>query len=95
MLRQVNSNDKHIQNNKPDLFNDIYPEAFVRQFVDISNQLADNYIYTIERNIYYLDNFEKLTPEFMKLMKDYYDEKNQDWLDKYKPKRMESDIDKL
>lgn len=80
---------------KDDLFKDKYPEAFVRQFVDISNQLADNYIYTIERNIYYLDNFEKLTPEFIKLMKDYYDEKNQDWLDKYKPLRMESDVDKL
>ena len=80
---------------KLDLFKDKYPEAFVRQFVDISNQLADNYIYAIERNIYYLDNFENLTPEFIKLMKDYYDEKNQDWLDKYKPVRMESDVDKL
>lgn len=80
---------------KDDLFKDKYPEAFVRQFVDVSNQLADNYIYTIERNIYYLDNFEKLTPDFIKLMKDYYDEKNQDWLDKYKPLRMESDMDKL
>ena len=80
---------------KDDLFKDKYPEAFIRQFVDISNQLADNYIYAIELNIYYLDNFEKLTPEFIKLMKDYYDEKNQDWLDKYKPLRMESDVDKL
>jgi hypothetical protein len=80
---------------KADLFGDKYPEAFVRQFVEISNYMADNYIYTIERNIYYLDNFEKMTPDFLKLMKDYYDEKNQDWLDKYKPRRMESDVDKL
>jgi hypothetical protein len=42
-----------------------------------------------------LDNFEKLTPQFLKLMKDYYNEKNQDWLDKYKPLRMDSDVDKL
>jgi hypothetical protein len=84
-----------ILKDKDDLFDDKYPEAFVRQFVDISNHLADNYIYTIERNIYYLDNFENMTPEFIKLMKDYYDEKNQDWIDKYNPRRMESDIDKL
>jgi hypothetical protein len=77
------------------LFDDKYPEAFVSQFVDISNHLADNYIYAIERNIYYLDNFENMTPQFMKLMKDYYDEKNQDWIDKYNPKRMESNVDKL
>jgi hypothetical protein len=36
-----------------------------------------------------------MTPDFLKLMKDYYDEKNQDWLDKYKPRLMESDVDKL
>lgn len=78
-----------------DLFNDKYPEAFVRQFVDISNQLADNYIYTIERNIYYLDNFDDMSPEFIKLMKKYYDEKNQDWIDKYKPMRINGILDKL
>jgi len=89
VLRKFNSNTQY------DLFGDRYPEAFVSQFVDISNHLADNYIYAIERNIYYLDNFEKMTPDFLKLVKDYYDEKNQDWLDKYKPRRMESDLDKL
>ncbi len=78
-----------------DLFQDKYPEAFVRQFVAISRQLADNYCYTIERNIYYLDNYENITPEFAQMARDYYDEKNQDWLDKYKPKRIENEVDKL
>jgi hypothetical protein len=78
-----------------DLFKDRYPEAFVRQFVAISRQLADNYCYTIERNIYYLDNYEHITPEFARMAKDYYDEKNQDWLDKYKPRRIENEVDKL
>lgn len=78
-----------------DLFQDKYPEAFVRQFVAISQQLADNYCYTIERNIYYLDNYEHITPEFMKMMRDYYDEKNEDWLDQYKPKRIENEINRL
>ena len=78
-----------------DLFHDKYPEAFVRQFVAISRQLADNYCYTIERNIYYLDNYEHITPEFSKMARDYYDEKNRDWLDKYKPKRIENEVDRL
>ena len=78
-----------------DLFNDKYPMAFVRQFVDISTRLAENYCYTIERNIYYLDNYEKITPEFVKMLKDYYDEKNHDWLDKYKPIRLDNDPDIL
>ena len=78
-----------------DLFKDKYPEAFVRQFVSISRQLADNYCYTIERNIYYLDNYEHITAEFSKMARDYYDEKNLDWLDKYKPKRIENEVDRL
>ncbi len=77
------------------LFHDRYPESFVRQFTAISQQLADNYCYTIERNIYYLDNYEHITKEFAKMMRDYYDEKNQDWIDKYKPKRIENEVDRL
>ena len=69
-----------------DVLRDKYPQAFVSQFLQVSNELADKFVYTIERNIYYLDNFDKLTPEFMKLMKTYYDEKNHDWIQKYKPR---------
>jgi hypothetical protein len=42
-----------------------------------------------------LNNYEKITPEFAKLARDYYNEKNHDWLDKYKPKRIENEVDKL
>lgn len=83
------------EDSQKDLFNDKYPEAFVRQFVAVSQQLADNYCYTIERNIYYLDNYEHITPEFRKLARDYYDEKNHDWLDRYQPKRIENEVDRL
>jgi len=55
------------------------------------NQLKD----TIERNIYYLDNYEDITPEFARMARDYYDEKNQDWIDKYQPQRIENEVDKL
>jgi hypothetical protein len=29
------------------------------------------------------------------MARDYYDEKNLDWLDKYKPKRIENEVDRL
>jgi hypothetical protein len=81
--------------NEYDLFKDIYPIAFVKQIVDISTRLSENYCYTIERNIYYLDNYENITPQFAKMLKDYYNEKNHDWIDKYKPIRIENDTFKL
>ena len=95
---KLNNFDKQTKKEKTninDLFNDLYPEAFVRQITEISNRLSENYCYTIERNIYYLDNYEHITPQFAKMLKDYYNEKNHDWIDKYKPKRMENDIFKL
>ena len=78
-----------------DLFGDEYPEAFVRQMVQSSTELADNFVYTIERQIYFVDNEEMITPDFIKLLKTYYDEKNKDWIDKYKPMRLENYKDKL
>jgi hypothetical protein len=78
-----------------DLFGDEYPEAFVRQMVQASTELADNFVYTIERQIYFVDNEEMITPDFIKLLKTYYDEKNKDWIDKYNPMRLENYKDKL
>jgi hypothetical protein len=78
-----------------DLFGDEYPEAFVRQMVQASTELADNFVYTIERQIYFVDNEEMITQDFIKLLKTYYDEKNKDWIDKYKPMRLENYKDKL
>ena len=72
-----------------DLFNDMYPEAFVRQFIKSSTNLADNFIYTIERQIYFVDNKDVITKDFVKLFYDYYNEKNEDWVRKYKPIRLE------
>ena len=72
-----------------DLFNDMYPESFVRQFIKASKDLSDNYVYTIERQIYFIDNKDALPKEFNKLFYDYYNEKNEDWIRKYKPMRLD------
>jgi hypothetical protein len=70
-----------------DLFNGEYPEEFVYQVIEISSHLADNYAKSIERIIYYMDNMEEIKlddVEFMKLSEKYIEEKNADWLKRYK-----------
>jgi len=76
---------KFKQGEEVDLFADTYLESFVRQMVQASTILADNFVYTIERQIYFVDNSDVITPDFIKLFYDYYNEKNKDWLDKYNP----------
>ena len=71
-----------------DLYNDMYPEAFVRQMIQASTLLADTFVYTIERQIYFVDNKDAMPKEFIKLFYDYYNEKNEDWIRKYKPMRL-------
>ena len=72
-----------------DLYNDMYPEAFVRQMIQVSTILSDNFVYTIERQIYFVDNKDTMPKEFIKLFYDYYNEKNEDWIRKYKPMRLD------
>jgi hypothetical protein len=72
-----------------DLFNDSYPEEFVIQVQNISEKLASNYVNSIERIIYYLDNFDALGKDYQKHIENYMEEKNDDWVRKYKPMRLE------
>jgi hypothetical protein len=69
-----------------DLFGDKYPEAFVAQVLTISESLAQNYVNSIERIIYYMDNYSLLNKEYEKHIEKYIEEKNDDWIKKYNPK---------
>ena len=68
-----------------DFFNDKYPETFVRQVVDISKRLAENWCFTIQKQIYYSDNMDVLDKDksFLKMANDYIKEKNLDFIEKY------------
>jgi hypothetical protein len=72
-----------------DLFNDTYPEEFVIQIQKISEILASNYVNSIERIIYYVDNIDALGKDYQKHIESYMEEKNNDWIRKYKPIRLE------
>jgi len=73
-----------------DLFGDEYPEEFVAQVVNISEQLAHNYVNSIERIIYYVDNYNKMGDEYKSYVEKYIEEKNEDWVRRYRPKKLEN-----
>jgi hypothetical protein len=72
------------------LFRDSYPEEFVAQVLAISEKLASNYVNSIERIIYYVDNNDALGNEYMRHIDKYIKEKNEDWLDRYRPRKLEN-----
>ena len=70
-------------------FNKTYPEEFVIQVQHICEKLASNYINSIERIIYYVDNIDELGKDYQKHIESYIAEKNEDWIRKYKPLRLD------
>ena len=82
-------NDPKFNKEEYDLFNDSYPEEFVIQVQNISEKLASNYVNSIERIIYYVDNFDALGKDYQKHIESYMEEKNNDWIRKYKPMRLD------
>ena len=73
-----------------DLFQDTYPEEFVAQVLSISERLTQNYVDSIERIIYYVDNHESLGMEYRKHIEKYIEEKNEDWISRYRPRKLEN-----
>ena len=73
-----------------DLFRDTYPEEFVAQALAISEKLTTNYVNSIERIIYYVDNNDSLGSHYTRHIDKYIKEKNEDWLDRYRPRKLEN-----
>lgn len=80
---------KHF-NEKTDLLDDMYPEPFVRQVGHASNHLAKIWTYTIQKQLYYQDHLDYLPRKFIEIGQKYVDEKNKEWLKRYKLKYLES-----
>lgn len=73
-----------------DLFGDTYPEEFVYQVINISEKLAQNYVNSIERIVYYVDNYKALGDEYKKHIERYVGEKNEDWIRRYRPRKLDN-----
>ena len=90
LLSLINKFDKpNFNKEEYDLFNDMYPEEFVIQVQNISEKLASNYVNSIERIVYYTDNIDSLGTDYQRHIEDYISEKNEDWIRKYKPRRID------
>ena len=90
LLSLINKFDKpNFNKEEYDLFNDMYPEEFVIQVQNICEKLASNYVNSIERIVYYTDNIDSLGKKYKKHIEDYISEKNEDWIKKYKPRRID------
>ena len=50
------------------------------------DDLGEVFIKAIEKQLYYTDNLDDLSPKFRKMANDYLYEKIEDWLTIYKPK---------
>ena len=91
LIKQINKFDKTtFQPPDIDLFNDMYPEEFIVQLSNIYEKLASNYVNSIERILFYVDNKELLGKDYIKHIKNYVQEKNEEWIKKYKIKRLET-----
>ena len=90
LLKQIDKfNNKSFEPPDTDLFDDMYPEEFVVQLSNIYGKLASNYVNSIERIIYYVDNKDLIGKDYIKHIKNYIEEKNEDWIRKYKIKRLD------
>ena len=91
LIKQIDKFDKKTyMPPKIDLFDDMYPEEFVVQLSNIYSKLIINYVNSIERIIYYVDNKELIGKDYIKHIKNYVQEKNEEWIKKYKIKRLET-----
>ena len=89
LMKQIDKFDKKTYEPPTiDLFDNMYPEEFIVQLSSIYDKIARNHIHSIERIIYYVDNKDLIGNDYKKHIKDYILEKNEEWLKKYKLKRL-------
>ena len=66
--------------------------AFVYQMREILQKLADNWDLAIRRIIYIQDNWEDVDSGFVKLLGDYLDDKNEEWIKRYDIRRSPKEL---
>jgi 23S rRNA U2552 (ribose-2'-O)-methylase RlmE/FtsJ len=63
-------------------FFETYPTSFMFQMEKAMTELAENFVFEIERIIFYFDNYDELGVTNQNQIKKYIDKKNDDWLEK-------------
>lgn len=60
-----------------------FPKNFIYQLVDILEKLTNNWIFHIDRQLYYVDNFKYLNEEDVTLIRQYIDNRNKEWVKRF------------
>ena len=65
-----------------------YPKSFNHQIYHGVKKLTDNFMFNIERQFYYVDNAKYIPKAHIDTLKKYIAKKNEDWVDKFKLKKL-------
>lgn len=79
-------------NKDSDIFNGIYTNIFIEQFMNIYEQFADNFCTSRERIIFYMDKYDKISDNFIRLNEEYINDKNNQWINKYKLQKINKNL---
>jgi hypothetical protein len=77
---------------KADIFSNKYPTPFVSQTKKFMDNLGEVFIKAIEKQLYYTDNLDDLSPKFRKMANDYLYEKIEDWISIYNPLAIKNNL---
>jgi hypothetical protein len=61
---------------------DEYPQSFILQVTKAMQELVNNFAFTIQRIVYYMDHYEEIEPTDVELIKKYIQKKNEQWLER-------------
>jgi 23S rRNA U2552 (ribose-2'-O)-methylase RlmE/FtsJ len=67
-----------------------YTEDFMHQLLQIIRVLSDNYIFQIERQLYYVDNYESIDKKHFEIINKYVIEKNDDWIEQFNIQKIQT-----
>jgi hypothetical protein len=72
-----------------DLYENNYDEAFLMQLYKIVKYMTNNYIFVIEKQLYYVDNYENIEQQHFNKLQKIIKEKNYDWINRINIKKID------
>ena len=76
------------------IISDLYPEQFIYQLMYILDKLQESYIFNFKRQLFIVDNYNTIDKEYLATIKTYINEKNIDWVNKNKLRKI-NNVDRL
>lgn len=82
LFETLDNYDENVELNKK------YTEEFMVQLENALGKLTDNFTFGIDRQLYYVDNFENIEECYINKIDDYIMEKNKDWFKYFRPLKL-------